>query len=60
MPEFEHALMADMRRRHADWVWNRSDTHVFLGLPRSHETFKTPVEPGNSFSPGPGTYGVST
>jgi hypothetical protein len=60
VPEFEHALMADMRRRHADWVWNRSDTHVFLGLPRSHETFKTPVEPGNSFSPGPGTYGVST
>ena len=29
-------------------------------MPSSHEGFKTPVEPGNSFSPGVGTYGVST
>lgn len=52
--------MARMRELHPDWIWNRSDTHVILGVPGSHEAFKTPVEPGNSFSPGVGTYGVST
>jgi len=56
----EHKAMARMRELHPDWIWNRSDTHVVLGVPGSHEAFKTPVEPGNSFSPGPGTYGVST
>jgi hypothetical protein len=56
----EHANMARMREQHPDWIWNRSDTHVILGVPRSHEGFKTPVEPGNSFSPGVGSYGVST
>jgi hypothetical protein len=52
--------MIEMRERHPEWIWNRSDTHVFLGPPGTHEAFKTPVEPGNSFSPGVGTYGVST
>jgi hypothetical protein len=56
----EHSQIAAMRQQHPDWIWNRSDTHVILGVPRSHEGFKTPVEPGNSFSPGIGTYGVST
>lgn len=56
----EHTHMARMRALHPNWIWNRSDTHVVLGVPGSHEAFKTPVEPGNSFSPGPGTYGVST
>lgn len=56
----EHTHMARMRALHPEWIWNRSDTHVVLGVPGSHEAFKTPVEPGNSFSPGPGTYGVST
>src|SRR5450432_718807 len=56
----EHSRMAEMREQHPDWIWNRSDTHVILGVPNSHEAFKTPVEPGNSFSPGVGTYGVST
>ncbi|MCC6444843.1 MAG: hypothetical protein IT210_15470 [Armatimonadetes bacterium] len=49
-----------MRLRHPDWIWNRSDIHAFVTVPGSHESFKTVVEPGNSFSPGPGTYGVAT
>lgn len=56
----EHSNMERMRQQHPDWIWNRSDTHAILGVPSSHEGFKTPVEPGNSFSPGIGTYGVST
>ncbi len=56
----EHSHMAQMREQHPEWIWNRSDTHVILGVPGSHEVFKTPVEPGNSFSPGVGSYGVST
>jgi len=56
----EHKNMTRMRAQHPDWIWNRSDTHVILGVPGSHEAFKTPVEPGNSFSPGVGSYGVST
>ena len=56
----EHQRLAAMRAKHPDWIWNRSDTHVILGVPRSHEGLKTVVEPGNSFSPGAGTFGVST
>ena len=56
----EHKNMTRMRAEHPDWIWNHSDTHIVLGVPGSHEAFKTPVEPGNSFSPGVGTYGVST
>lgn len=56
----EHSNMRRMRAQHPDWIWNRSDAHVILGVPGSHEGFKTPVEPGNTFSPGVGTYGVST
>lgn len=58
--QFEHIKMAAMRAAHPDWIWNRSDTHAFVAVPGSHESFKSPVEPGNSFSPGAGTYGVST
>ncbi|MCZ7544331.1 MAG: hypothetical protein M5R40_12725 [Anaerolineae bacterium] len=56
----EHSLMGEMRNRHPDWIWNRSDNHIILGVPGSHEAFKTPVEPGNCFSPGVRSYGVST
>lgn len=56
----EHSQMALMRAKHPDWIWNRSDTHVILGVPGSLEGLKTVVEPGNSFSPGPGSFGVST
>jgi hypothetical protein len=55
-----HLEMAEMRKKHPDWIWNRSDVHVLLGVPMSQEGLKTVVEPGNSFSPGHRTYGVST
>jgi hypothetical protein len=58
--QFAHTQMAEMRAAHPDWIWNRSDTHAFVAVPGTHESFKSPVEPGNSFSPGAGTYGVST
>ena len=56
----EHHQLAEMRTKHPDWIWHRSDTHVMLGVPRSHEGLKTVVEPSNSFSPGVGTFGIST
>jgi hypothetical protein len=56
---FESDKLLEMRASHPDWIHARGDTHVILGVPNSIEAFKTPVEPGNSFSPGPGTYGVS-
>ena len=55
-----HLGMAEMRKKHPDWIWNRSDVHVILGVPTSEEGMKTIVEPGNSFSPGHRTYGVSS
>lgn len=57
---YESEKMKEVRAEHPDWIWNRGDTHVVLGVPGSLEAFKTPVDPGNSFSPGPGTYGVSS
>lgn len=57
---YEYEKMKLVKELHPDWIWNRGDTHVILGMPGSLEAFKTPVEPGNSFSPGPGTYGVSS
>jgi hypothetical protein len=57
---YEHEKMKLIKELHPDWIWNRGDTHVILGMPGCLEAFKTPVEPGNSFSPGPGTYGVSS
>lgn len=57
---YEHERMKELKLKHTEWIWNRGDTHVILGEPGSPEAFKTPVEPGNSFSPGPGTYGVSS
>jgi len=55
----EQLKMAPMRAKHPGWIWNRSDSHMFLAPPEHHDAFTTVVEPGNSFSPGPGTYGVS-
>ncbi|MBC8609618.1 hypothetical protein H8702_00600 [Massilimaliae timonensis] len=57
---YEHEKMLEVKKAHPEWVWNRGDTHIILGVPGSLEAFKTPVDPGNSFSPGPGTYGVSS
>jgi hypothetical protein len=56
----EQLKMAPMRAKYPYWIWNRSDTHMFLKVPEAHDAFTTVVEAGNSFSPGPGSYGVSS
>lgn len=55
----EQLKLSRMKRDHPEWIWNRSDKHIFLKTPEAHDAFATVVEPGNSFSPGPVTYGVS-
>ena len=44
---------------HPDWIAPRSDTRVFLGEPGAPEATKTTLEPGNAFSPGMLTFGVT-
>ncbi len=44
---------------HPEWIAPRSDTRVFLGEPGAPEATKTTVEPGNVFSPGMFTFGVT-
>ena len=53
-PETTEALAT-----HPDWIAPRSDKRVFLGQPGAPEATKTTVEPGNAFSPGMLTFGVS-
>lgn len=45
--------------QHPDWITPRSEAQVFLGEPGAPEASKTTVEPGNSFSPGMRTFGVT-
>ena len=42
-----------------DWLPPRSDLRVFLGQPGAPEATKTTVEPGNVFSPGMLSFGVT-
>ncbi|MCL6429843.1 MAG: hypothetical protein K6V36_03150, partial [Anaerolineae bacterium] len=44
---------------HPEWIPPRSDLRVFLGEPGGPEATKTTVEPGNSFSPGMRSFGVT-
>lgn len=44
---------------HPDWIAPRSDVRVFLGEPSAPEATKTTIEPGNAFSPGMHTFGVT-
>jgi len=44
---------------HPEWLPPRSDVRVFLGEPGAPEATKTTVEPGNVFSPGMMTFGVT-
>ena len=55
----DHDGLLPVKAAHPEWIWNRSDNHVILGVPESPEPFKTVVEPGNSYSPGFRSYGVS-
>jgi hypothetical protein len=45
--------------QHPQWLPPRSDVRVFLGEPGAPEANKTTVEPGNVFSPGMYTFGVT-
>jgi len=42
-----------------EWIEPRSDTRVFIGEPQGPEGAKTTVEPGNTFSPGMASYGIT-
>lgn len=44
---------------HPEWIAPRSDLRVYLGEPGAPEATKTTVEPGNTFSPGMYTFGVT-
>ena len=44
---------------HPEWIAPRSDVRAFLGEPGAPEATKTTVEPGNAFSPGMKTFGVT-
>lgn len=44
---------------HPEWIPPRSDVRIFLGEPGAPEAVKTTVEPGNIFSPGMRTFGVT-
>ncbi len=48
-----------MLAAHPEWITPRSDLRVFLGEPGAPEATKTTVEPGNAFSPGMRTFGVT-
>jgi hypothetical protein len=45
--------------QHPEWIVPRSDVRVFLGEPGAPEATKTTIEPGNVFSPGMKTFGVT-
>ena len=57
MNEREKTLLAESR--HPELPWPRENGHVVLGLPGSPLTEKSYHEPGGSFSPSPGSFGVS-
>ncbi len=45
--------------QHPEWLPPRSDVRVFIGEPGAPEAVKTTVEPGNVFSPGMRTFGIT-
>jgi hypothetical protein len=51
-------VLSAMRQRPAD-PWPRGTSHVVLGRIGSTELEKAYLEPGGSFSPSPGSFGVS-
>ncbi|MEI8196920.1 MAG: hypothetical protein WCI73_13550, partial [Phycisphaerae bacterium] len=59
-PEFtpRQIVLEAMKKRPAD-PWPRGRGHVVLGIPGSPQGQKAYHEPGGSFSPAPGSFGVS-
>lgn len=56
MASFDTLKQLDL---HPDWIPPRSDVRVFIGEPGAPEAVKTTIEPGNVFSPGMRTFGVT-
>jgi hypothetical protein len=52
-------MSAVTRQSQPEWIWPRADSHVVLGVEGSPDVLKTFVEPGGTFSPGVGSFGVS-
>ncbi len=51
-------VLEEMKARPND-AWPRGAGHVVLAFPASLETEKSYLEPGGSFSPSPGSFGIS-
>ncbi len=58
VPTQREIVLAAMQQRPAD-PWPRGTGHVVMALPGSPETLKAYHEPGGSFSPAVGSFGVS-
>ncbi len=54
----ERQIVLDAMEARPSGIWPRGYGHVLLGIPGSPEDEKAYVEPGGSFSPGFGTFGI--
>lgn len=54
----ERQVVLDAMEARPSGIWPRGYGHVLLGIPGSHEDEKAYLEPGGSFSPGFGTFGI--
>lgn len=52
-------MSSEVQRERHEGIPPRGDSHIVLGVARSLDVLKTFVEPGGSFSPGVGSFGVS-
>ena len=55
----QRQIVLDAMQNRPDDPWSRGDGHVLLGEPGSPRLQKAYHEPGGSFSPSPGSFGVS-
>ncbi len=54
----ERQIVLDAMEARPSGIWPRGYGHVLLGIPGSTEDEKAYLEPGGSFSPGFGTFGI--
>ena len=58
LPASERQIVLDAMDVRPSGIWPRGFGHVLLGIPGSTEDEKAYLEPGGSFSPGFGTFGI--
>ena len=58
-PLTQRQIVLDAMKRRPDDLWPRGTGHVPLGIPGSPRSQKAYHEPGGSFSPSPGSFGIS-